>query len=140
MSSPSFMCDIYKIKKHSQIKVILAFTIESVSSCFLIHYIYTIHTTVVKVDDVRTRKWNIFWILSYFHQYFAQGCLKILLEVIHSSDPWLVYFYILYLFCLVLCCQQSDSSVRLLGILLSQGYSECQCYVENDHNLNTLLW
>ena len=90
MSSPSFMWDIYEIKKHSQVKVILAFTIESVSSCFLIHYICTIHVIVVKVDDVRTRN-IVFWILPYVHQYFSQAHLKILLEMIHSSDRWLVY-------------------------------------------------
>ena len=46
---------IYEIKKHSQVKVILVFTIESVSSFFLINYIYTTHGIVVKLDDVRTR-------------------------------------------------------------------------------------
>ena len=50
-----YNCNIYEIKKHFQVKAIIAFTIESVSSCFLIHYIYTIHAIVVKLDDVRTR-------------------------------------------------------------------------------------
>ena len=50
-----YTCDIYEIKEHSQVKVVLAFTIESVSSCFLIHFIYTIHVIVVNRDDVRTR-------------------------------------------------------------------------------------
>ena len=53
-----YMCDIYEIKRHSQVKAILAFTIKSVSSCFSIHYIYTTHAIVVKLDDV----------LSYVHQ------------------------------------------------------------------------
>ena len=47
-----YMCDIHEIKKHAQVKVILAFTTESLSSCFLIHY-------VVTLDDVRTRNSNI---------------------------------------------------------------------------------
>ena len=50
-----YKCDIYEIKKHFQVKAILTFTIDSVRSCFLIHYIYTTHTIVVKLDDVRTR-------------------------------------------------------------------------------------
>ena len=81
-----YMCDIHEIKKHAQVKVILAFTTESVSSCFLIHYICTIHAIVVTLDDVRTRNSNVLWILSYIHQYIAQACFKILFQMMHSSD------------------------------------------------------
>ena len=54
-----YMCDIHEIKKHAQVKVILAFTTESVSSSFLIRYIHTIHAIVVNLDDVRTRNSNV---------------------------------------------------------------------------------
>ena len=54
-----YMCDIHEIKKHAQVKVILAFTTESVSSCFLIRCIHTIHAIVVNLDDVRTRNSNV---------------------------------------------------------------------------------
>ena len=55
-------------QKLSQVKVIIAFTIKSVSSCFLIHYIYTAHFIVVKLDDVRTRNRCFdFWTLCSSH-------------------------------------------------------------------------
>ena len=38
-----YKCDIYEIKKHSQVKAILAFMIESLSSSFVINYIYTMY-------------------------------------------------------------------------------------------------
>ena len=53
-----YLSDIHEIKKHAQVKAILAFTIESVSSCFFIPYINTIHAIVVKLD-VRTRNRNV---------------------------------------------------------------------------------
>ena len=58
----------HEIKKHSQAKLILAFTIDSVSSCFLTHYIYTTHMIVVKLDDIRTRNrcfvsWTFFCLI-----------------------------------------------------------------------------
>ena len=53
-----YLSDIHEIKKHAQVKAILAFTIKSVSSCFLIHYIDTIHAIVVKLD-VRARNRNV---------------------------------------------------------------------------------
>ena len=68
-----YMCDIYEIKKYAQVKAILAFTIESVSSCFLINYIFAIHAIVVKLDDVRKRNRSVHWILSNTHQYIAQS-------------------------------------------------------------------
>ena len=83
-----YMSEIYEIKNYAQVKARLAFTIESVSSCFLINYIFAIHAIVVKLDDVRKRNRSVRWILSYTHQYIAQVRLKILLEMIHSSDPW----------------------------------------------------
>ena len=45
----------------------------------------------------------------------------------------------LYLFHLVLRCQQSKDFARLLGILLSWRYCECQRYLRNDQNANTLV-
>ena len=81
-----YMRDIHEIKKHAQVKMIFAFQIESVSRCFLIHYIYTVHAIVVKRDDVRTRYRNVLCIVPYIHQYIAQACLKILLEMIHVID------------------------------------------------------
>ena len=53
-----YLSDIHEIKKHAQVKAILAFTIEYVSSCFFIHYINTIHAIVVKLD-VTTRNRNV---------------------------------------------------------------------------------
>ena len=50
-----YKCDINETKKYSSIKGILDFFIESVSICFLILYIYTINSTVLKLDDVRKR-------------------------------------------------------------------------------------
>ena len=47
--------NICEIKKYSQVKLILAFTIDFVRSCSLIHYIYTIHTILLNLDDVRTK-------------------------------------------------------------------------------------
>ena len=44
--------DIHEIKKYAQVKVIFTFEIESVSSCLFIHYIYTIHSIIIKLDDV----------------------------------------------------------------------------------------
>ena len=129
-----YMCDIYKIKKLSQVKAILAFMTESGSSWFLIHYIYTTHAIVIKLDDVRTRNRNVLWNLPYVYQYYVQVRFKILFEMVHSSDQWLVYSHSVYLFCLVLRCQQS-----LLGVLFLQRFSECQCYLQNDHNPNTLV-
>ena len=82
-----YMGNILKIKKHAQVKAILALEIEFLSSCFLIHYMYTVHTIVVKLDDVRTRNRNALLILSYIHQHIAQVRFKILLEIIPSSDP-----------------------------------------------------
>ena len=103
-----YMCDIHEIKKHTQLKAILAFTIESLYNWFLIHHIYTIHAIVTKVDDVRTRNdfWSDLWILSCVHQYIAQAHLKTLLEMIHSSNQlfyglWLMAFIYLALFCVV---------------------------------------
>ena len=63
-----YMCDIHEIKKYAQVKVVLTFMIESVRSCFLIHYTYTIHAIVVKNDDIRTRNPNVLWILSCIYQ------------------------------------------------------------------------
>ena len=54
-----YICDIHEIKIHAQVKVILAFEIDSIRNCFLIHYIYTIHAIVVKLDDARTRNRNV---------------------------------------------------------------------------------
>ena len=46
----------------------LALTIESISSCFLTHYMYTTHAFVVKLDDVRTRgRCFACWALSFSH-------------------------------------------------------------------------
>ena len=64
------MCNIHKIKEHAQVKAILVFMVKSVSSCFLIDYIYTIHAIVVKN-------------FSYIHQYIDQAGLKMLIEMIH---------------------------------------------------------
>ena len=50
-----YKCIIYEIKKYSHVKVIFAFMIDPVTSCFLIHYIYATHAISVNVDDVRTR-------------------------------------------------------------------------------------
>ena len=44
-----YKCDICEIKKYSQVKAILAFTIESVSRYFLIYYIYTTHSIFVSL-------------------------------------------------------------------------------------------
>ena len=46
-----FKCDTHDIKKHTQVKVILAFTIESVRSCFLIHYMYTYVKSLVMLGQ-----------------------------------------------------------------------------------------
>ena len=54
-----YIGDIHEIKKQAQMKAMLAFMIGSVSSCFLIHYIYTIQIIVIKLDDVRTRNRNV---------------------------------------------------------------------------------
>ena len=40
--------DIYEIKKHSQVKVIHGSTTDSISSCFLIHYIITSSLVVLR--------------------------------------------------------------------------------------------
>ena len=63
-----YMCDIYVIKKHSQVKVILAFTVKSLSSCFFIHYIYNTHVIVVNLEYARTiKKFCDCWNLCSFH-------------------------------------------------------------------------
>ena len=59
--------------------------------------------------------------------------------MIHSNDRWLSS-YGLCLFCLVLCCWQSDCFGRQLGTLYSQRYSECQCYLQNDCNSKKLVY
>ena len=51
----AYKWDIYEIKEHSQVKGILAFAIEPLSSSFLIHYICSTHTIVLKLDDNRTK-------------------------------------------------------------------------------------
>ena len=48
-----YKCIIYEIKKHSQVKALLDFTIEPVSNSYFILYIYTIQVIVVKLDDGR---------------------------------------------------------------------------------------
>ena len=52
--------DIYEIKKHSQVKVIHGSTTDSISSCFLIHYLH-----YIKLGGVRTKNrcfgcWTLF--------------------------------------------------------------------------------
>ena len=64
-----YKCGIYEIKKHFQVKVIPAFTIESLASCFFIHYIYTIHVNVVKLDDVWTRN-SCFGCWTFFSSHY----------------------------------------------------------------------
>lgn len=49
-------------KKHSQIKAIYTFEIESVSLWFLNHYIYITDAIVIKLHDARTR--YVFWLLN----------------------------------------------------------------------------
>ena len=44
--------------QYAQVKAILAFTIESVSLCFFVHYIYNIDAIVAKLDDVRAKNRN----------------------------------------------------------------------------------
>ena len=60
----AYKWDIYGVKEHSQVKRILAFAIEPLSSSFLIHYICSTHTIVWKLDDNRTKNrcfgcWNL---------------------------------------------------------------------------------
>ena len=95
------MCDIYGIKKYSQVEPIIAFTIEPISSCFLIHYIYTVHAIVVKSDDVRPRNRKVFWIFSYVHQYLVKlvwkYCLKWFIQVINNSNLMASISFLLFL-------------------------------------------
>ena len=39
-----YKCYMYEIKNQNQVKAMLVFTFEFVSSCCFIHYIYTTHT------------------------------------------------------------------------------------------------
>ena len=119
-----YISDIYEIKKYSQVKVILTFMTKSVSSCFLIHYICTTHAVIaVKLDNVRIKNRNVIWILLYVDQNYAQARLKILLQMIYSSDRWLVCSRSLYLPCLVLCCWQSDCFVLFCSVSMWSRYS-----------------
>ena len=63
-----YKCNIYEIKKYSQLRVILVFKIELVSGCFFICYINTTNVIVVKLDDVRTRnKCFVCWTFCLSH-------------------------------------------------------------------------
>ena len=62
-----YKCIIYEIKKHSQVKALLDFTIEPVSNSYFILYIYTIQVIVVKLDDGRTSMCFGCWTLCSFY-------------------------------------------------------------------------
>ena len=79
-----YMCDIHGIKKHAQVKAMLAFTIEFVSSCFLIHYIYTIHAIVVKRNDIKTGSRNFLWILSSIHTAWNDSFKWLMIQILWS--------------------------------------------------------
>ena len=140
------------------------FTIESVNSCILIHYIYTINTIIVKLNDVRIRNRDFIWILLYVHQYIAQARFwKYYLKCSNTAQK--MKFSIMDFFskcdqihrklrlwshllkkslwplsvlpCFVLSAEWFF--LRLLGILFSQKCSECQLSLQNDCNPKTLV-
>ena len=64
-----YKCSLCEIRKYSQLRGIVVFTIESVSGCFLICYINTTLAIVLKLMNVRTRNqcfsYSIFYLSDY---------------------------------------------------------------------------
>ena len=78
----------YEIRKYSQLRATIFFTIESVSGCFLVCYINTTFAIVVKLKNVRTRNQCFAYWIFYFSDYvrfshyvcfFHYSCDQILL-------------------------------------------------------------
>ena len=100
------MCDIYKIKKHSQIKAIYLLLRPSLHAAVFRSIISIPHAIVVKLDDVRTRKRKetsfefrhvfintLLWLVrKYYLKWF-----------IHVIDDWsiLIAFICFALLCVV---------------------------------------
>ena len=59
----------FEIRKYSQLRAIIVFTIESVSGCFLICYINTTLAIVVKLKNVRTRNQCFAYWIFYLSDY-----------------------------------------------------------------------
>ena len=64
-----YKCSFYEIRKYSELRVIVVFTIESASGCFLICYINTTLAIVVKLKNVKTRNQCFAYWIFYLPDY-----------------------------------------------------------------------
>ena len=113
--------------------MILTFMIDSLSSCFFIYYIYTIHSTVVKLGDVRTRNrcfgcWTLclsYYLRSPTHtiniccekenkvvvKLFAANEVFTIIEITFTPRHFLIFFQFQYLLSVWLYCSYSLNSI-----------------------------